>query len=106
MSPFHPFAKKKKFVGNANPDLNQRHCYIDAHSVYLVTFCGTGVKPNPRLSDITNATAPKEVTPSGTDIFSLVQVLSLTEMTEKKNKKLSLLSRFCLKNVFAVNLLV
>lgn len=59
------------------------HQHIVAHTEYLVTFCGTGVKPKPRLSDITSATAPKEVTPSGTVIFSLIHVLSLSEMTQK-----------------------
>merc|ERR1712035_104443 len=58
---------------------------VEAHNEYVVTFCGTGVKRKPRLSDITIATALKEVTPSGTVIFPLVQVLSsLTEMKEKK----------------------
>ena len=56
-----------------------------AHSQYLVTFRGTGVKPKPRLSDMTRATAPKAVTPSGTVIFTLVQFVSLREMTGGKN---------------------
>lgn len=70
-------------MGNANAKFDKHHCYIDAQSVYVVTFCGTGVKPKPRLSDITSATAVKEVTPSGTDIFSLVHVFSLTKVAEK-----------------------
>lgn len=49
-----------------------------------VTFSGTGVKPRPRLSDITSAAALKEVTPSGTVIFPLVQTLPLIEKTGDK----------------------
>lgn len=75
--------------------------------MYLVTFCGSGVKPNPRLSDITSAAAPKDVTPSGTDIFPLIQVLSLTDKNKKQKTEVTfnLLSRFWLECVFAVNLL-
>lgn len=47
-----------------------------------VTFSGTGVKPRPRLSDITSAAALKEVTPSGTVIFP--HTLPLIEKTRDK----------------------
>lgn len=46
-----------------------------------ITCCGAGVKPKPRLSDITRATARKAVNPSGTESFSLVQVFSLKEIS-------------------------
>lgn len=74
---------------------------MEAYSEYLVTFCGTGVKPKPRLSDITSAAALKDVTPSGTVIFPLVHVLSLIGMTEKKD--LIHLVGFCPKYGYVVN---
>ena len=57
--------------------------YIEANVDYLVTFCGTAVKPKPKLSDITSATATREVTPSGTFMFPLLHVSLLTETNEK-----------------------
>lgn len=49
-----------------------------------ITCCGAGVKPKPRVSDITRATARKAVNPSGTESFSLVQVFSLKKKCRYK----------------------
>lgn len=60
------------------------------------------MKPRPRLSDITSATALREVTPSGTVISSIVQVPSLAVRTEIK-KIMNSLSKIYTKCAYAVN---
>lgn len=70
------------FGGNTKTKFEEHHKYTDAHSEYLVTSRGMGVKSKPMLSDITSSTALKEETPSGTVTFQLVPVSSLKEMSE------------------------
>lgn len=76
---------RRLFWANLQSNHLSKHncCECSFHVVYWITVCDKEVKPKPKLSDISSATALKDVTPSGTVIFSTVCVWSL-----KKNIKL------------------
>lgn len=71
----HPLLEKT-FSANlqSNPSYKHHCCECGCHVVYCVTVRDKEVKPKPKLSDISSATALNNVTPSGTVIFSTVCV--------------------------------